>query len=652
MPKFLVLSNGNFFIGLDRRAQVRDIYYPYVGLENQTSGQYVHKLGVWTDNGFAWFDDPAWSIDINYLPDTLAGRVVATHPNLQVRLDFTDVIYNEKDIFIREVDVTNLADRPRLVKVFFHHQLELHESNKKDTAFYDPKNQVIIHYKGRRTFLFNAKVDNVSFDDYTTGLFYIEGHEGSHRDAEDGTLSKNPIEHGQVDSVIGISLNLNKDQKRTIHYWATAAKTLQEVYDLNQYVLEKSPPYLMKTTQDFWRAWVNRQNWNFADLSPKIVDLFKKSIMIIRSHADNRGGIIASCDADLLQYGRDNYSYIWPRDGAISAFALDKTGDHAVAERFFLFCNSIISPEGYFLHKYRPDMALGSSWHPWVRNGQPQLPIQEDETALVIHALWQHYRLTRDLEFIENIYNSLIKKASEFMVSFRDPKTGLPNPSYNLWEEKYGTNTFTCCTVYAALIAASKFADLLGKTESANRYRHAAGEIQEGILKHLYDPQEGYFYCLINKDGQTGTIDRTIDISSVYGIFRFGLLPPDDERLSRAMSLTLYHLGLTTLIGGVARYDGDQYFRSDYNLPGNPWFIATLWLAQYYLTQVKKTDDLAAVKRLLDWTAKHALPSGMLSEQLNPHTGEQISASPLTWSHSEFVITVLEYLEKLRQFSQ
>ena len=39
------------------------------------------------------------------------------------------------------------------------------------------------------------------------------------------------------------------------------------------------------------------------------------------------------------------------------------------------------------MHKYRPDKSLGSSWHPWVRNGKPELPIQEDETALVIYAL-------------------------------------------------------------------------------------------------------------------------------------------------------------------------------------------------------------------------------------------------------------------------
>ena len=36
----------------------------------------------------------------------------------------------------------------------------------------------------------------------------------------------------------------------------------------------------------------------------------------------------------------------------------------------------------------------------------------------------------------------------------------------------------------------------------------------------------------------------------------------------------------------------------------------------------------------------------MLSEQLDPNTGESISATPLVWSHAEFVRTVIEYNKK------
>ena len=652
MPKFLVLSNGNLLVGLDKSAQVRDLYYPYVGLENQTGGQYTHMIGVWTHSRFTWLSDPSWQIDINYQPDTLASKISAINTDMQVRLDFTDIVYNEKDIFIREINVTNLGDHPRLIKLFFHHQLVIHEIHKKDTSYFDPRLPAVIHYKGRPAFFITAESEGKFFEDYNTGLFYSDGQEGSHVDAQDGYLSKNPIEHGQVDSVIGLSLNTEPNQTKVVHYWLIAATSVRDLYDQNQFVIQRTPASLMKSSADFWRAWISRDTWDFANLPDKVITLFKRSLLIIRTHADNHGGIIASCDSDLLQYGRDNYSYIWPRDGSVSAIALDKTNDHTVAERFFQYCNDIIHPDGYFLHKYRPDQALGASWHPWVRGTTPQLPIQEDETALVIHALWQHYLLTRDLEFIESIYNSLIKKAAEFMVSYRDLSTGLPKESYNLWEEKYGVSTFTASSVYAALISASKFADLLGKTDSGQKYRQAADQIRDGILTHLYDGAKGYFYCLTNLNGEPGKIDPTVDMSAAYSIFRFGVLQPTDPRVTSSMSYSLFRLGLTTLIGGVARYEGDPYFRVDGSLPGNPWFISTLWLAQYYLTLAQKPEDLASVRRLLEWVAKHALPSGILSEQLNPHTGDQISAAPLTWSHAEFVITLLEYLDKLKSLSR
>jgi GH15 family glucan-1,4-alpha-glucosidase len=53
----------------------------------------------------------------------------------------------------------------------------------------------------------------------------------------------------------------------------------------------------------------------------------------------------------------------------------------------------------------------------------------------------------------------------------------------------------------------------------------------------------------------------------------------------------------------------------------------------------------------IEWAARFAR-SGMLSEQLNPYTGEPISATPLTWSHAEFVRTVIEYDKKNKSLLQ
>jgi glucoamylase len=50
---------------------------------------------------------------------------------------------------------------------------------------------------------------------------------------------------------------------------------------------------------------------------------------------------------------------------------------------------------------------------------------------------------------------------------------------------------------------------------------------------------------------------------------------------------------------------------------------------------------------LLSWVAAHALPSGVLPEQINPLTGAPISVSPLTWSHATYIATAHRILRRL-----
>ena len=83
--------------------------------------------------------------------------------------------------------------------------------------------------------------------------------------------------------------------------------------------------------------------------------------------------------------------------------------------------------------------------------------------------------------------------------------------------------------------------------------------------------------------------------------------------------------------------------------PGNPWFICTLWLARWHIATAASFEELNKGLTLLEWTAKYALQSGELAEQINPRTGEAISVAPLIWSHAEFVIAVCEYNEKKKE---
>lgn len=647
MSKALTLGNGNILINIDHYARVRDFYYPYVGLENQIGDYHAHQLGVWADGRMSWLVDGSWEIVVGAERDSFIGLTEAVNRALEVKLTITDVVYNEKNIFVRKIIVTNLTKRERAIKVFCYQQFEMYESHIAHTAYYDPRQPAIVHYRNRRVFLINAQLDGQGFDDWSTGVFDSEGKEGTHRDAEDGTLSKNPIEHGRADSVLGLAATYEAGRERTIYYWVAVATSIKQVLALNHYVLEHGPGHLLETTRHFWRAWVNRRPFHLVGLGDGLIRLFRQSLFIIRAHADNNGGIIASGDSASLQRGKDTYAYVWPRDAAYAALALSAAGDNQVARDFFVFSNEVISEEGYFHHKYSPDRSLGSSWHPWWRDGEPHLPIQEDETALVLWSLWHYYEWSKDLEFVELVYNSLIKKAADFMVLYRDELTHLPKPSYDLWEEKYGVSTFTSSAVYGGLMAAANFAQLLGKVKSEAVYRLAAEEIKTAILAKLYNPETGNFLKLLPAS-PSGEPDETIDMSSIYGIYNFGVLPATDERVGRAVAQALAVLENPAGSGSVGRYANDAYYQIKAG-QSNPWFVTTLWLAQYYIAIAKSDQDLEIVRRYLNWTRENARPSGVLSEQLHSETGHQLSVAPLVWSHAELILTITKYLSKLEQ---
>ncbi len=229
MHKSFILGNGSVSVGLDQFGQVYDLCFPFVGLENHTSGRFVHKIGVWVDEKFSWLDDGSWDISYDYLyDDKHTEKIRAKNDRLQVKLEFNDEVYNEKNIFLREITVRNLAKDKRTIKIYINHQFEIQETHRGDTAYYDPHNNVMIHYKGRRNFLINLMDPEThkQFDDYGVGLFEIEGREGTYKDAEDGKLEKNPIEHGRVDSVIGMDLVIEGQSGKKINYWMCIDKII------------------------------------------------------------------------------------------------------------------------------------------------------------------------------------------------------------------------------------------------------------------------------------------------------------------------------------------------------------------------------------------------------------------------------------------
>jgi GH15 family glucan-1,4-alpha-glucosidase len=261
-------------------------------------------------------------------------------------------------------------------------------------------------------------------------------------------------------------------------------------------------------------------------------------------------------------------------------------------------------PAGYFVHRHFPSGDIGSTWHP------PPF-IQVDQTGTVLAATWHHFKRQGDVDALLSFW-PMVKSAANFLTDFRDASTGLPAPSFDLWEERKGIHTYSTAVVVHALERAARIAEELGKDPT--RWRTASKEIQASAIRFLWDEQAGHFVRSLEPR------DEKADASTLMAL-KLGLVDWKDSKARATVEHIENRLRGEAGRGGVARYEGDQYYG-----PENPWIITTLWLAEAKL-------HLGARRT----------PTGLLAEQVDGADGSPRSAVPLVWSHSTYVEVVNKY---------
>jgi glucoamylase len=649
MARDIPVGNGDLLITFDTLYRVRDIYYPHVGWQNHTDG-HVQRFGVWADGELAWIEDAGWQRELRYKADTLVTEVRLVHERLGLEIICHDAVDFHEPVYFRVCHVRDLAGRPRDVRLFFHFDPSIKGTAVGDTANYDPTTSSVVIYKDDTYFLVNAADNHKSgIDHWAIGTKRVGGAEGTWRDAEDGQLGRNAISQGSVDATVGVHVHVPARGESKATMWLACGASYSDVKALNRKILETGPERMLARTEAYWRLWARKAPVDVGLLSEPLRDLFYRSQLILRTQIDNGGAILAANDNDVTAYGGDHYSYCWTRDGALVAYGLILAGHAELSRNFFRFCGRVVERDGYFLHKYTPNGKLASSWHPWILQGQRILPIQQDETSLVLWALRKHFEAFQDVEFIKPLYQSLIIRPAQWMLEYRDHH-GLPIPSWDLWEERRGIHTFTVAATIGALHAAAAFARDFGELDRAASFAEAAERMKGSLRRHAWHPDQKRFARMLTpmEDG-TYRLDMTADSANV-ALWAFGAFGPGDPMIVSDMQSLHERLWVKTGIGGFARYERDYFHQVERQrvdeVPGNPWVICTLWHALYAIARARSTAELRQALPYMEWASGRARPSGVLAEQFNPYSGEIIGVSPLTWSHSTFVSAVIEYARK------
>lgn len=346
------------------------------------------------------------------------------------------------------------------------------------------------------------------------------------------------------------------------------------------------------------------------------MDLYKKSIQIIKDNQHKSGSYIASPDFE-------QYRYCWLRDGAFTAYAMDIAGEYESTERFHRWVNNIIKRYIYkienifkkllkneiidtndFLHT-RYTLKGYESKHKWVN-------FQLDGYGTWLWGLTQHIRFTGNenllIEFKESI--NIIKKYLSLLWNHNN---------YDCWEEnleKVHISTLAC--IYGGIKEISQFYSDIELSQLTNKIKEFV--LNRGVV-------DNHFIKYI------GT--NEVDASLLWLSMPFRLVEPNEKVMLNTVDIIEKDL----VKNGVHRYKNDTYYG------GGEWILLTAWLGWYY-TEIGKRSK---AYNLLKWIESKADKDGNLPEQininvLNPdfyHKWVKEKGKPaktLLWSHAMYII--------------
>ncbi len=268
MKKEIVLSNGKFFVNIDKDVAIRDFYFPYVGMYNHLNSQ-ANSIGVLVNGKFRWIDDN-WQKFFDYEENSLVAKITAINEELQIKLELTSTIHKYSDILIHKIKITNLSIEKQDFKVFFYHCFRLNESEIGNTAYYDPKLKGLIHYKGS-TYIYISS-EGLDYE-YTVSK---KNHEtGSWKEIESGNLSKTKIMQGEIDSAWGVKGELEPLQSKEFFYYIVVGKRYEDIENIKKKIEMEGLDHLLQETDDYWKSWIKTKDRLISSFNKR----FKKSVL-------------------------------------------------------------------------------------------------------------------------------------------------------------------------------------------------------------------------------------------------------------------------------------------------------------------------------------------------------------------------------------
>jgi glucoamylase len=604
-PEQAVIGNGQMLVTIGKHGELRYLFWPTIDYPQHILGSLP---GIFYSNKntskFGWLTDSPWKQKQEYVENTNILLTSFKNSEAGLSLNAVDFVLPDADVLIRRFLFQNTSMNDVFLRFFYYNDLAISETDIDDAAYYEERHDAIIHYKRNFHLIYGGSAKSSGHQCGVHG----EGSD-AFNDVYDSKLSGDSLVLYEGTKAVNSCLSwdigtLRSDEAKLLTVLIVMGSNEEEILRILEENRQVKTDLLLKRTGDSWKTWIDSFKRDFRDET--LNRMMKRSLLVLKLLTDrNHGGIVA---APCME---PEYRFCWPRDATYVAYALDRCGFHEEPKRFYHWCRRAQEPEGGLYQRYYIEARIrGPCWSSQI-----------DEIATVIWGIGKHLDLTGDRNFIESMWD-MIEKAANYICANINPNTNLIQ-SVGLWEEKFGSHTYSNAAVYSALKTSVRISKLIGKNDRYGVWDASAEKIKNALLKLNWNPKMNRFIKTFNPR------EENLDISLLGLTFPFEVLPAQDERMKN--TALAIEKAFNYKVGGIGRYPGDLYYE------GNPWILSSLWLALYY----EKLEDAKKMEQLINWAESHATEIDLLSEQIDKLTDAPVSAVPLAWSHSFFILATI-----------
>jgi len=387
-------------------------------------------------------------------------------------------------------------------------------------------------------------------------------------------------------------------------------------------------------TESYWQTWVRDLNVPF-DWQAAVI---RAAITLKLCSFEDTGAVLAALTTSVPEAADTprtwDYRFSWLRDAFFTVTALNRLSATRTMEGFVRFIVDIVEAGA---SRGDPDLiapllaiAPGTDTAERIVDTLPGYrgfgPVRIGNAAVVQRQ--------------NDIYGSIIMTAAQMFWDERLPRHGdmelyrqlcqvgneaqrvALSPDAGIWEyrEREEVHTFSAAMCWAALHRLGMIARRVGADAESREWLARAGVLRQEILQRA-TTQEGWL---------SGVLDRDMVDASSLVLPAIGLLHSDDPRFHATLDI----VGRKLMRNGfLMRYvEAD-----DFGKPTNAFLLCTFWYIDALASVGRRDEALELFNNLLA-RRNHV---GLLSEDIDPRTGELWGNFPQTYSQVGLILSAM-----------